>query len=63
MGLYTQDIIGAKASTKGLGPFAQRARVTLRNNITTQDIDGAQAGTVRAGTCYIKLRCFIFKKN
>lgn len=49
MDLHIQDIIGTKAGTKGLGPFAQRARATFRSSITTQDIDGAQAGTIRTG--------------
>jgi hypothetical protein len=49
MNLTTKDIIGSQASTKGLGPFAQRAREIFRNTITTHDIEGAQAGTVRSG--------------
>ncbi len=47
--LTTQDIVGAQAGTKGLGPFAQKARETIRNSIQTQDISGAQAGTIRKG--------------
>jgi len=47
--LQTQDILGAQASTKGLGPFAQKARETMRNSIQTQDIEGAQANSIKKG--------------
>jgi len=47
--LKTQDIIGAQAGTKGLGPFAEKARQTIKTSVTTKDIEGAQAGTIRKG--------------
>lgn len=47
--LTTHDIIGAQASTKGLGPFANKPRETFRNNVTTMDIIGAQVSTIKNG--------------
>lgn len=47
--LKTKDIVGAQAGTKGLGAFAEKARQSVRSNITTQDIEGAQSGTIRKG--------------
>lgn len=49
MDLHIQDIQGAHAGTKGLGPFATKARQTFHNSVTTQDIEGAQAGTIKKG--------------
>jgi hypothetical protein len=47
--LNSSDIPGAQAGTKGLGVFAQRERVNLRDSILTTDILGAQASTLKKG--------------
>lgn len=49
MDLNIKDIPGAQAGTKGLGVFATKARQTFHNTVTTMDIKGAQAGTIKNG--------------
>ena len=61
--LKTQDIIGAQAGTKGLGPFAEKARQTIKISVTTQDIEGAQAGTIKKGNAKAKMSRCSFQKN
>ena len=49
--LKTQDILGATASSKGLGVFAEvHQRRGVRGINKTDDIDGAQAGSLKRGT-------------
>ena len=45
--LKTEDISGAHAGTKGLGPFAERARTYQRQLVKCDDIEGAQVGTLQ----------------
>jgi hypothetical protein len=48
--LRTDDIIGAKASTKGAGVFAENhERKEYREINRTDDIEGARAGSLRKG--------------
>jgi len=49
MDLNIKDISGAQAGTKGLGPFANKARQTFKTSVTSMDIQGAQAGTIKKG--------------
>jgi hypothetical protein len=49
--LKTQDILGATAGSKGLGVFAEaHKRREVRGVNRTDDIDGAQAGSLKKGT-------------
>jgi hypothetical protein len=49
--LRTEDIIGAKASTKGLGVFAENhERKHTREINKIEDIEGAMAGSLKKGT-------------
>lgn len=49
--LRTEDIIGAKSSTKGLGVFAENhERKDMRQINRIDDIEGAQAGSLKKGT-------------
>jgi hypothetical protein len=55
MSLKTGDIIGAMASSKGLGVFGdnhQRREVRRLNR--TDDIEGAQSGSLKKGTTTIR---------
>jgi len=45
--ITTEDIEGAKASTKGLGPFAYKPREHFRNSIDVADIEGAQMSSLK----------------
>ena len=48
--LRTEDIIGAKSSTKGMGVFAENHdRKDYRQINRTDDIDGAKAGSLKKG--------------
>lgn len=48
--LRTEDIAGAKASSKGLGVFAENhLRKDYREINRTDDIEGAQSGSLRKG--------------
>lgn len=48
--LRTEDIIGAKAGTKGLGVFAENhERKDVRKMNRTDDIEGAHSGSLRKG--------------
>jgi hypothetical protein len=48
--LRTEDIIGAKSSTKGLGVFAENhERKEYRQINKTDDIEGARAGSLKKG--------------
>ena len=53
--LKTDDIDGATASTKGLGPFANKPRSTVRNSIDVSDIDGTKMESLRRGP--VTTRC------
>ena len=51
MTLKTMDILGAHAGTKGLGVFAEaHKRREVRQLNRTDDIDGAQGGSLKRGT-------------
>jgi len=47
--LSTQDIIGAQAATRGLGPFANKPRETVKISVTAEDIEGAKASSIKNG--------------
>lgn len=48
--LRTEDIMGAKSSTKGLGVFAENhERKDFRRTNQTDDIEGARAGSLKKG--------------
>lgn len=51
--LKTEDILGAKTSTKGLGPFEQRPRRDVADdrdhNLKISDINGSTAGSLLKG--------------
>jgi hypothetical protein len=48
--LRTEDILGAKASSKGMGVFAENhERKEYRQINRTDDIEGAQSGSLRKG--------------
>jgi hypothetical protein len=48
--LRTEDIIGARASTKGQGVFAENhERKEVRQINRTDDIEGARSGSLRKG--------------
>jgi hypothetical protein len=47
--LTTNDIPGAQASTRGLGPFAQKPRETFRNSLSNLDIEGAKVASMKNG--------------
>ena len=49
--LRTTDILGATAGSKGLGVFADfHKRKDFRSVNQTEDIEGAQAGSLKRGT-------------
>jgi hypothetical protein len=49
--LKTQDILGATAGSKGLGVFAEvHIRKDVRPINKTDDIEGAQSGSLKKGT-------------
>lgn len=47
--------MGCQASTRGLGPFAERKRTTFRDTVTTLDIKGAQVSTIKNGKKNIEI--------
>ena len=49
--MKTQDILGATAGSKGLGVFAEvHIRKDVRPINKTDDIEGAQSGSLKKGT-------------
>ena len=51
LALKTQDILGATASSKGMGVFSEsHNRRDVRELNRTDDIDGAQGGSLKRGT-------------
>lgn len=55
LSLKTTDIMGAMASSKGLGVFSDNhKRRDVRGLNRTDDIEGAQSGSLKKGTTTIR---------